>query len=260
MWRFIVIDLIQVQDDLYGILMSAPQLATVNIVEERKFRLASELATDAIWQTVRNNCIGNGLLIELPAILCDSDSVTGPPQQVELSFVSFQNGDAPFIPAGNNNGQSGPPLRGGGLYAEQIEQYLVDILHLLNIGGIGTMRATGQFSSPARDYPGVNARRTKILMTPKQTAQTLRTAVVNISVSAGLCTLATATVGAAIYYTLDGSFPGNTTVALDPLGNQPINPNSTLYTAPFAVKQGQPIRATAYLSGLNPGQIVQFQN
>jgi len=256
-----MIDLIQVQDDLYGILMSAPQLATVNIVEERRFRLGSELATDAIWQTIRNNSLGNGLLIELPAILCDSDSVTGPPQQVELSFVSFQNGDAPFTPlSAVNDGQSRPPLRGGGLYAEQIEQYLVDILHLLNIGGIGTLRVTGHSSSPARDYSGVNARRTKILMTPKQTAQTPRTAVVNISVNDSLCTLTTATVNASIYYTLDGSFPGNTTVALEPFSNKPVTPNSTLYTAPFAVNPGQLIRATAYLNGLNPGQIVQFQN
>src|SRR5580704_13059882 len=146
-----MIDLIQVQDDLYGILMSAPQLATVNIVEERKSLLNSEIRIDAIWQTVRYGCSGNGLLIEIPDILCDSESVTGPPQQVELSFVSFQNGDVVFIPP-SVNAPTGVSVAGSGLFAEQIEQYLVDILHLLNIGGIGTMRVTGRFSSPAREY------------------------------------------------------------------------------------------------------------
>lgn len=253
-----MIDLIQVQDDIYGILMSAPQLATVNIVEERKSLLDSGIQIDAIWQTLRNGCSGNGLLIEIPDILCDSESVTGPPQQVELSFVSLQNGDAAFTPSGN--APTGVAVAGSGLFAEQIEQYLVDILHLLNIGGIGTLRVTGRFSSPAREYDGVNARRTRIVMTPRQTAQTPRTAIVTVSVNGGLATLACATAGAAIYYTLDGSFPSNPTAAIDPVKNVPINVNSRLYTAPFAVTAGQVIRAAAYLPGYNPGPIARFQN
>jgi len=243
-----MIDLIQVQDDLYGILMSAPQLATVNIVEERKSLVGSEINIDAIWQAVRNRCSGNGLLIEMPGIICDSDGVTGPPQQVELSFVSFQNGDAAFVSLGS------------GLFAEQIEQYLVDILHLLNIGGIGTLRVIGRFSSPVRDYPGVNARRTKIVMTPRQTAQTTRTAPVTISLSGGSAILACATPGAAIYYTADGSFPSNPTIALAPLSTAPINASSRLYDMPFAVTSGQVIRAAAYLPGCNISPIARFEN
>ncbi|HWY30889.1 MAG TPA: chitobiase/beta-hexosaminidase C-terminal domain-containing protein [Candidatus Acidoferrum sp.] len=254
-----MIDLIQAQDDIFGILMSSPQLATVNIVEERKSLLNSEIQIDTIWQTVRNGCSGNGLLIEIPGILCDSESVTGPPQQVELSFVSFQNGDAAFIPR-SGNAPAGVPVAGSGLFAEQIEQYLVDILHLLNISGIGTMRVAGRFSSPAREYAGVNARRTRIVMTPRQTAQTPRTAIVTVAVNGGLATLACATAGAAIYYTVDGSFPSNPTAAIDPVKNVPINGNSRLYTAPFAVTAGQVIRAAAYLSGSNPGPIARFQN
>ena len=244
-----MIDLIQVQDDLYGILMSAPQLATVNIVEERKFLVNSELEIDAIWQTVRNGCSGDGLLIEIPDIISDSDGVTGPPQQVDLSFVSFQNGDTAFIMPG-----------GGNLFAEQIEQHLVDVLHLLNIGGIGTMRVTGRFSTPARDYAGINARRTKIVMTPKQTAQTTRVVLPIISVTAGVCTITCATPGAAIYFTVDGSFPSNPTIAVDPLRNVPINAKSQPYTAPFAVTAGQLIRAAAYLNGYNVSPIAKLQN
>jgi hypothetical protein len=258
-----MIDLIQVQKDLYGLLMSAPQLATVNIVEERKSMIDSTVEIDAIWQTLRplngTNYCGNGLLIEVPDIICDSDGVSGPPQQVELSFVSFQNGDGAFIPA-----TPGAPA-GGGLFAEQIEQFLIDIVHLLTLGGIGTMKVVSRFSSPARDYPGINARRTKIIMTPKQTAQTVRTALVTVSIVDNLATLATATPGASIYYTLDGSFPSNSTIAIKPLSvtpatpnGEPVNPNSTLYAAPFAVQSGQCIRAAAYLNGYNPGQIVKI--
>lgn len=255
-----MIDLIQVQRDLHGLLMSAPQLQTVNIVEERKFIMEKMVEVDAIWQTIRNACNGNGLLIEAPQIICDSNNVSGPPQTVMLSFVSFQNGDAAFTPA-----TPGLPA-GGGLFAEQIEQYLVDVLHLQVIGGIGTMRVTGHFSEPARDYPGINTRRTKVNMTPKQTRQTARTAPVTVAIADDMATLASTTPGAAIYYTLDGSFPSNSTVAIRPLSvteqnpsGEPVNPNSILYAAPFAVQSGQTIRAVAWLNGLNPGEIISYQ-
>ena len=187
-----MIDLIQIQKDLYGLLMSAPQLATVNIVEERKFILEKTVEVDAIWQTIRplngTGYFGNGLLIETPEVICDSNGVSGPPQIVILSFVSFQNGDAAFTPA-----TPGAPA-GGGLFAEQIEQYLIDILHLLTLGGIGTMQVTGHFSEPARDYPGINARRTKINFTPSaKPQQTLRTAIVTVAINAGQATLTTTT-------------------------------------------------------------------
>jgi hypothetical protein len=261
-----MIDIIQVQKDLYGLLMSAPQLATINIIEERKFIVESMVEMDAIWQTVRPlsgiNYSGNGLLIEVPDIICDSDGVSGPPQQVELSFVSFQNGDAAFIPPTEVDGKM---IAGGGLFAEQIEQFLIDIVHLLTLGGIGTMKVVARFSSPAKDYPGINARRTKIIMTPKQTQQTARTSLVTVSIANNLATLTCATAGAAIYYTLDGSFPSNPTIAIKPLSvtdatpnGEPVNPQSTLYVAPFAVQSGQCIRAAAYMNGFNTGQIIKI--
>lgn len=255
-----MIDLVQCQEDLFGLLMSAPQLRTVNIVQERKFIQDSQLDIDAIWQTSRNNCSGDGLLIEVPDIICDSDNVSGPPQSVEFSFVSFQNGDAAF-----NSPDAQGLGAGGGLFAEQIEQFLVDLLHLQAIGGLGTLRVVGRFSTPATDYAGINARRCKILMTPKQSRQTPRTAPVAIAVDAGLATLSCATAGARIYYTLHGSFPIDPTVAILPLtvtqdnpdGN-PVNPDSTLYTAPFAVESGQRVRAAAYAPQYNNGEILNY--
>ena len=253
-----MIDLVQCQDDVYGLLMSAPALRTVNVVQLRKFLQEQQLDMDAVWQTVRNGCSGDGLLIEPPDILCDSDNVTGPPQSVEFSFVSFQNGDAAFNPP-DDQGLGG----GGGLFAEEIEQSLVDLLHLQYIGGLGTLRVVGRFSTPANDYPGINARRTKILMTPKQSRQTPRTAPVTIAIAGGQAALACATAGAEIYYTTDGSYPSNPAVARLPLTvtpdnpqGDPVNPQSTLYTAPFAVESGTRVRAAAYAPNYNNGEIL----
>ena len=248
-----MIDLIQVQRDVFGLLMSAPQLATVNLVEERQFIVQSEIEMDAVWQTVRNGRSGCGILIEEPDVISDSPNVSGPVQSVELSFVCFQNGDAAFGDLGS------------GLFAAQMEQFILDILHQQCFTKWGTIQVQRNFSSPARDYPGINARRVKLVVTPKGTAQTPRTAIVTVTVAGGNATLACATAGSAIYYTLDGSFPSNPAVAIKPLSvtdatpaGEPVNPNSTLYAAPFAAPSGTLIRAAAWLAGYNAGQIIDF--
>jgi hypothetical protein len=246
-----MIDLIQIQDDVFGLLMSAPQLATVNIVEERKFILEQAVEWDALWQTNRNGKSGCGILVEQPDVISDSPNVTGPPQSVQLSFVCVQNGDAAFTELGS------------GLFAEEVEQFVIDALHLQAIGGLGVLQIKGQFSSPAQDYPGINARRMKVSMTPFNSAQSQRTAPILAVIAAGQCTLTCSTAAAQIYFTLDGSFPSNAAVAVDPLSvtavpsnPAPINKNSTLYAGPFPVQSGQVLRAAAYAPPMNPGQIL----
>ena len=246
-----MIDLIQIQNDVFGLLMSAPQLQTVNIVPERTFVIAQDIKRDAVWQTVRNGKSGCGILIEEPEVVSDSPNVSGPPQSVHLSFVCCQNGDAAFGSLGS------------GLFAAQVEQFVIDALHLQNIGGLGSLQVKGNFSSPARDFPGINARRMRVSMTPFNVAQTRRTEPVIAAISNGLCALTCATGGAAIYYTVDGSFPSNAAVAIDPLSvtatapnGVPVNANSSLYNTPFGITSGQLLRAAAYAPAMNPGQIL----
>lgn len=65
-----------------------------------------------------------------------------------------------------------------------------------------------------------------------------------VTASESLLTLTCATSGAAIRYTEDGSYPA---------------PAKTLYTAPFTVPEvGTVIRAAAYKTGLNPGDVTEF--
>lgn len=60
----------------------------------------------------------------------------------------------------------------------------------------------------------------------------------------GLVVLACETAGAAIYYTLDGGYPG------------PGNPDALLYSAPIPVTPPVTIRAAATLAGSNPSKII----
>jgi hypothetical protein len=69
-----------------------------------------------------------------------------------------------------------------------------------------------------------------------------RVAGVAITGSAAAVTLACATSGAAIRYTTDGSAP---------------TPASSLYSAPFSVAAGTLVRATAFKSGLQAGDLSQ---
>ena len=244
-----MINLLQIQKDAFGLLMSAPQLATVNISLEQKFVLQAELQADSVWQIVRNGKSGNGILIEIPEIESTANNVSGPPQTVVLKFVSFQNGDAALV-----------PNSGSGLFAEEVEQFILDALHLQSFGKFGTIQVDGKFSSPARDYPGVNARRLTLKIKPLASKQTPRTAPVNAALQPDGVTMVLncATPGATVIYTLDGSFPSNPTIAVDPLSNQPVNPQSQVYAAPFQLPVGATLRATAYLAGYNPGEILSY--
>lgn len=246
-----MIDLEQIQQDLLGLLLSAPQLANVNIVLEKKFIVQSQIEMDSVWTVNRNGKSGCGILIEVPAIESAGNNISGPPQNVVLTFVSFQNGDAAFTD------------QGSGLFAEQVEQFILDALHLQSFGALGTVQADGKLSEPARDYDGINARRLTLKIKPKASRQTPRTAALQIvTTDLTAVTLSCATAGAKICFTLDGSFPSDPDVAKVILDNSPVGPipalntASTIYTGPFAVQSGQTIRAAAYADGFNPGEIL----
>ena len=64
------------------------------------------------------------------------------------------------------------------------------------------------------------------------------------TVAEGLCTLASSTSGANIFYALDTTFPSEAAGA-------------TLYLAPFEIQAGETVRACAYKTGLIPSDITQ---
>ncbi len=236
-----MIDLVQLQNDLHGLLLSAPALNSVNIVLERKFLVQSEVELDAIWSTVRNGRSGNGLLIEMPRAKVNSPSIQDMPQDITLGVVAFQNGDAAFTPE-----------TGSGHFAENLAQLALSILHLQAIIGVGQLQGVGH--EPARDYEFINAERATLRISGVRTPATPRCAAVQYTLDTGMVTLACATTGAKIFYTTDGSTPISPTLE-DSLGRI-VNPQAHLYTAPFAVNSGDRVRAVAQAFAYNASEIL----
>lgn len=240
-----MIDLVQLQEDVYGLLMSAPALASVNIVQERRFLVQSQVELDAVWSTPRNGRSGNGVLIEMPALNVTGKNSIFPANLLAVPLVAFQNGDAALTPE-----------TGSGLYAEHLAMLLLDLLHHQELKGIGTLYAEEKAVEPARDYEFVNAYRATLFLKTSQTNQTQRCLPVTITNNAGSITLACATAGAEIYYTTDGSTPVKSD-ALDPINGGSINPASTRYTGAFAANSGDRVRAAAFAFGYNSSSINQ---
>ncbi len=182
---------------------------------------------DSVCQVNRNGKSGCGILIEDQQIESGSNNVSVPTQIVVLTFVSFQNGDAALTPD-----------IGSGLYAEEVEQYILDALHLQSFGRFGTIQVEGKFSEPARDYQGISARRLTLKIKTLATKQTPRTGPVTVAINEGLATL-TSQNSAKIVYTLDGSFPSDPSIAIEPINNVPVNPRAIIYTVPFTVQPGE---------------------
>lgn len=239
-----MMDLVQLQADLLGLLMSAPALANVNVVSERKFLVQSEINFDTLWTTPRNGRSGTGILIEMPSIEVPGKQTPGPTQNLRPTFVVFQNGDAAL-----------EPTTGSGLAAETICQLVLDTLHMQELQGIGTLYAIDRAVEPAREYEFVHAYRVALFLKSAASNQTQRTAPVVLTIDYGNAYLACATADAEIWYTLDGSFPTHSR-AVEPVSDTTLNPSAKLYTGPFPATSGQTLRAAAYADGFNPGQIL----
>ncbi len=235
-----MIDLIQLQNDLFGLLMSAPSLNAVNIVQERLFIANSQVELDTVWSTPRSGRSGNGILVEEIKFRTNSASVGA--QDLECNFVAFQNGDAALTPD-----------TGSGHHAQNLAQLILDVLNRQAIGGLGTLQSIG--SEKAKDYEFINATRATLRIIGAGNLQTPRCAVVVAVQDGGFVTLTSTTTDAVIYFTLDGSTPLDPTLTEIVSGN-PINPNAQLYTATFPVSSGQRVRAVAHKLGFNPSEII----
>lgn len=206
-------------------LLSSDQLVNINIVSYYKLRLQSEIDYSSIWENPRNGRSGCGILVEIPRFEVHSPNVSGPIGDIVHTLVVIEEPNLNFSPA-----------TGTLLTAYQVAQQALDILHQLPIGGSGTLYASARAIEDAPEFQGLMALRVKLNQKEART-QTPRVALVQVVELAGLVTLSCATPNSAIYWTLDGTFPG------------PSNPGAAKYVAPFQTQSGQTIRYAAFSLG-----------
>lgn len=224
-------DTVQTQDDLTGLLLSDDRLKSVNIKSYRKMRIAQEIDYRTLVTLPRNGLSGSGILVAFPVALSKNPNVSGPVIDWQFPIISMEE---PNLSMSIRTGTQ--------LTAEQLAQYIMDILHLYADDLVGNFQVEKEAVKAESEYsfPGLVCYRTNLTVTGKN-IQSSRCSPVIVSIALGLATLTCATASSRIKYTLDGTFPGE-----DIAGNS----GSLLYSTPFAVTSGQTIRATAYKLGL----------
>lgn len=230
-----MLDLVQAQKDVTATLLSAASLANVAIVSYREKRLANELDYRTTLEAGRNGKAGVMAVVMLPSADAGEKNVTGPVLDwlfpvivIELDAVNME------------------PQGGSLLSAEEVSQRVMDVLHHEADEKYGTWKVSGKPMAPETqfNFPGCIAYRTTFVLYCGRSEQTRRCAPVQVDLTTtpGQCALSCATPGAEVYYTLDGSSPGNASGG---------NPNSQLYAGPFPVAAGDTVRAAAYADGFN---------
>ena len=229
-----MINLVQMQADAAGALLSDDRLSAVNVVQYRKLRAQSEVDASAIYAVPRNGRAGAGLLVEMPTLVVPKPNLPGPSGQFVVTLVALEE---------PNMNQE--PTLGTMVAAEDIAQIVLEILHGLVIEGVGALYADERPIVPADEFPGLVGYRITLRLATLR-PQMERVATPSIAEDALNVTLACTTAEAAIYYTQDGSFPG------------PGNEAALIYANTFAMS-GTVLRWAGYLDGMvgsNVGEAV----
>lgn len=228
---------IRLQEDIYFGLLSSDLFAAFNIVQYRKMRVQSEIDFSTIWLTSRaNNKSGIGILLEMPTVSVNNAYLPGPQKCLTFSAVVLEQ---PTI----NMGDTGTQVS-----AEDLAELLLDFLHHWIIDASGNLLAEKVAIKPADEFREVVAYRVRftVIRSPEVIQRvdcpTLTSPAQTFSIANGANTPT-----AAIYYTLDDSFPG------------PGNPAAHLYAAPVTVPSGTWVRLAAYVAGLLPSTVPRIK-
>ena len=227
------------QEALFNGFLSCDLFNGLNIVLEKKFRLDSSVAIDSLWQTVRQGKSGAGLVVEMPKL-----TVETPNSQVNRilgSVVVLEERNLNFLPD-----------TGTGLTAEQWAQLAVEFMRGWIIGQAGGLVVESNAVTPAEDWidadSGIIALRGSVSQRATRPNYP-RTAAPSFEIAAGVVSLINNDVlsDTPIFYTTDGSFPGNPDVC--------PGSTATRYISPFAVTAGMVVHYLALAPGKLPSNV-----
>lgn len=216
------VSIAELQTDVGNKLQAEAFFANINVVLLREKLFESEIEAAAIWQTVTNGVSGIGVAVHMPTVRV-MDGGSPSPELILDQTISVL--EEPNI----NQGPDGT-----GLFAEDVGVAVVQILHQFMLAQDVTLFADGTVMEPNREFPNIRGVdvRLQYRFTPPYNA---KVSAPTFTWSGDQLTLASATAGAAIYYTTNGKFPSPA--------------NGTLYAAPVNVASGTFVRAAAYLAG-----------
>ena len=231
------------QDDIYGRLIADPFFAAgVPVLERRKGITESDVQAALSTMNQANGLVGSVAIVQMPILGGQDPNAPGPRYTVRYTV---QVVDWPVIR------RQSPGGGGTGMSAELICDRVREILHLLNFGRGQTLYFDRL--EPTQEPPGMVGYAVTFKRLGTDAPPTGCAAVGISPLSGGVnpilpgpqtVTLTCATPGAAISYTLDGSYPSS------------VNATATLYTAPFVAPSGSTVRASAELSGYQQSQVI----
>jgi len=231
----------QLQLDIAGRLESLDNFSTIPVTVIRPRSQAEALQIQTTLDQALAGLVQKGgksgaaIIIQMPTADVPESNVPGPQMEVTIQVRVLEN---PLVNMAPETGT----LRS----AEQIALDVLNALHHFDPGTSGSpLFVDKKAIEPNNDFPG-KVTYDCYIRTRQGLDPAARVAPVTISKAGALpstvVTLASSTVGAAIRYTLDGSFPG---------------PAATLYSAPFTQPTAVTVRAAAYLTGKQGSDITE---
>ena len=195
---------------------------TVTVMRPRAQEGFADLQTkvDQALACVRHKAGKGGIacMVLMPLVDAEGTDARGPLCQVSVVVRVQELPVKNFVPNGMQKS------------AEDVADNIVRCLHLFGVGSGNVLRAAPEVLTPTDQFDP------KVTIDCRFLQQTAfaggaKVAPVTISAAGYEVTLTTATSGAALYYSTDGSYP------------------TTLYSAPFTVAAGTTVRAVATKTG-----------
>jgi hypothetical protein len=226
--RFDMLEILQA--DVTALLKNVPALADAVILADNEGDIESKVVRNLAPLTGSKR--GLAVVVLLPEITETETNLPGPPVTVEIEIQTIE--------AVTINRQANA---GTGLRSSQAAMIVLNALHHHNTGTCG-IYAENDPVTPVKVKPGYVSHAVKLkvaggMQGPGKPAQ------VTAEETDDVVYLSCATAGASIWYTIDGSYP--------------TPANGTEYVGGISdLTPGTVLRAAAYKTGLNPGDVTEI--
>ena len=228
------------QEDLGARLQAFAPLAAIKVLIQRRGVIESDVETALESLNSRGGKTGAVIIVLMPELIPEARDAAGPRYYVRYGIQTIVWPVAALDPAG-----------GAGYTAEELSEYIRQILHYVQLGRGNVLIFDGQ--RPETVKPGrvcwityfrrlgVDQQIVKVSM-PEITSAAISGA---LEITLSCTPPAGQSYSAAIYYTLDGSYPvaGGAT--------------SILYAAPFPISSPCTLRVTAFAADLQQSDCVE---